>query len=67
MPTISYQRGKVCHEWQRGDLCLNCGTVRRRLLRGGYEIVLFRVPGGLAWIRCTPDCAAVAADKMRLC
>ena len=60
---------RVPHTWLgNGDVdgCIDCGTTRwRRYVNSPFEHLLYRVPGETTWRDRAPDCAAVAADKMR--
>lgn len=59
------------HTWVRStdedkQVCVDCDTVRwERYQLSEFSHALYRVPGEASWRRVKPDCAAVAADKMR--
>lgn len=61
----------TAHTWvntARDDrkVCVDCGTARWvRCMLSAFEQFLYRTPGDAQWSSKRPDCAAVAADKMR--
>jgi len=61
----------MTHSWANTaepdrHVCVDCGTARWHVyVSTAFEYDLYRMPGEKHWSSTRPDCAAVAADKMR--
>ena len=61
----------MTHSWANTaetdrHVCVDCGTARWFVyVTASFDQYLYLIPGEKVWSAIRPDCAAVAADKMR--